>query len=241
VLSAVLWDMGGPIDRETEYERLIDEDMRRALRDAGVGCSDAEFQEAARWAVASFAPNAYRAMVWKLSSFRAEVARQVYEQVAAGSDRRHLARGGMELRQGVDELLRALHGNGVPQSLVTNNEPSRVLADLARHGLDHCFVFPPPQDPPVRKPNPAVFLNAAAALEVPAASCLVVGDRIDTDVVPAKQLGMTAVLFRTGRHVQQQPRTWEEVPDHEVGDVPQLAGVLRTLGLVREGGAGSRP
>ncbi len=94
MLKAVLWDMGGPIDREVEYESLIDEDMRRALREADVGFSDADFSEAARWAVDSFAPNAYKAMVWKLTSFRAEVAEQVYEQVAAGSDSRHAIRGG---------------------------------------------------------------------------------------------------------------------------------------------------
>ena len=62
--------------------------------------------------------------------------------------------------------------------------------------------------------------------------CLVIGDRIDTDIVPAKQLGMTTVLFRTGRHARQQPRTWEETPDHEVETVPQLAAMLGQLGLI---------
>ena len=231
MLSAVLWDMGGPIDREVEYERLIDEDMRRALERAGIECSDADFREAERWAVASFAPNAYRAIVWKLSAFRADVAQQVYEEVAANSERRHVARGGMELREGIDALIRAVHRNGIPQGLVTNNDPSRVLADLARHDLEHCFVFPPRRDPPLRKPNPEVFLNAAAALDVAPEDCLVVGDRLDTDIVPARQLGMTAVRFRTGRHAGQQPRTWEEVPDHEVSDVAELAALLARLGL----------
>ena len=36
MLRAVLWDMGGPIDQEIEYERLIDEDMKRDLTQAGV-------------------------------------------------------------------------------------------------------------------------------------------------------------------------------------------------------------
>lgn len=231
MLSAVLWDMGGPIDREVEYERLIDEDMRRALGEAGVACSDADFREAERWAVASFAPNAYRAMVWKLSQFRADVALRVYEEVGANSERRHVARDGMELREGIDELLQAVHRSGIPQGLVTNNDPERVLADLAHHGLDHCFVFAPRRDPPLRKPNPEVFLDAAAALEAAPEDCLVVGDRIDTDIVPARQLGMTAVRFRTGRHAGQQPRTWEEVPDHEVSDVAELAALLARLGL----------
>ena len=232
MLRAVLWDMGGPIDQEIEYERLIDEDMKRDLTQAGVTRSGADFREAGRWAVDSYASNAYKAMVWKLSSFRVELAEQVYAQVAAGSDRRHTIRGGIELREGIDELVRSLHRGGTWLGLVTNNEPARVRTDLARYDLDNLFAFAPPRDPPLRKPNPEVFLNAAAALEVRPGSCLVVGDRIDADIVPAKLLGMTTVLFRTGRHAQQQPRTWGEVPDHQVQTVSQLAGLLGQLGLI---------
>ena len=231
MLKAVLWDVGGPIDREVEYECLIDRDMRRALREAGVGFSDSDFHEAARWAVDSFAPNAYKAMAWRLTSFRAGVAERVYARVADGDDQRHAVRGGMELREGVEEVIRSLHRSGVPQGLVTNNEPSRVRADLARHDLDRCFVFAPPRDPPIQKPDPEVFLNAAAALAVSPDECLVIGDRVDADVVPAKLLGMATVLFRTGRHARQQPRTWEETPDYEVETVTELAQVLREFGL----------
>jgi putative hydrolase of the HAD superfamily len=56
-----------------------------------------------------------------------------------------------------------------------------------------------------------------------------VGDRIDNDVVPAKLLGMRTVLFRTGRHRAQQPRSWEERPDVEVHDV---AGLERGITLL---------
>ena len=232
MLRAVLWDMGGPIDQETEYERLIDEDIKEALTEAGVTWSDGDFLEASRWAVESFAPNAYQAIVWKLSSFRAELAEPAYDRVASLSDRRHASRGGLELREGVDGLIQSLHRSGTLQGLVTNNEPARVRADLARFDLDRCFAFATPLDPPLRKPNPEVFLNAASALEVEPDECVVVGDRVDADMVPAKRLGMTTVLFRTGRHADQQPRTWEEVPDHEVRTVPELGDVLERLGLV---------
>ncbi len=232
MLKAVLWDMGGPIDEEVGYERLIDQDMKRALAEAGVTCSEADFREAAGWAVDSYASNAYKAMVWKLSSFRVELAEQVYMQVAAGSDRRHTIRGGIELREGIDELIRSLHRGGTRLGLVTNNEPARVRTDLARYHLDNLFVFAPPRDPPLRKPNSEVFLYAAVALDVRPDDCLVIGDRIDTDIVPAKLLGMTTVLFRTGRHARQQPRTWEETPEHQVETVLQLAAVLAELGLV---------
>ncbi len=56
-----------------------------------------------------------------------------------------------------------------------------------------------------------------------------VGDRIDNDIVPAKWLGMRAILFRTGRHIHQQPRSWLELPDAEVYDVPGLEAALDSL------------
>ena len=56
-----------------------------------------------------------------------------------------------------------------------------------------------------------------------------VGDRIDNDVAPAKLLGMRAVLFRTGRHIAQSPRSHEEAPDAEVRDSAELRSALGRL------------
>jgi putative hydrolase of the HAD superfamily len=53
-----------------------------------------------------------------------------------------------------------------------------------------------------------------------------VGDRIDNDVVPAKLLGMRTILFRTGRHAKQQPRSWNELPDAEVHTVAELEDAI---------------
>ncbi len=56
-----------------------------------------------------------------------------------------------------------------------------------------------------------------------------VGDRIDNDIAPAITLGMRTVLFRTGRHAAQQPRSADEVPDAEVRDVAGLKVALELL------------
>ena len=66
-----------------------------------------------------------------------------------------------------------------------------------------------------------------------------VGDRIDNDVAPARTLGMRTVLFRTGRHAAQQPRSADEVPDAEVRNVAGLRVVLAHL--LNEPTAGVRP
>ena len=56
-----------------------------------------------------------------------------------------------------------------------------------------------------------------------------VGDRIDNDIAPAKLLGMRTVLFRTGRHIEQQARSHQEVPDAEVLDVVALRVAMENL------------
>jgi FMN phosphatase YigB (HAD superfamily) len=55
------------------------------------------------------------------------------------------------------------------------------------------------------------------------------GTAIDNDVYPAKLLGMKTVLFRTGRHIDQQPRAPSDVPDAEVRSAEELRSALKAM------------
>jgi FMN phosphatase YigB (HAD superfamily) len=57
-----------------------------------------------------------------------------------------------------------------------------------------------------------------------------VGDRLDTDIAPAKALGMATIRFRTGRYRRQKPRSPAEAPDVEVTDVPELEAAIAGCG-----------
>jgi FMN phosphatase YigB (HAD superfamily) len=86
-----------------------------------------------------------------------------------------------------------------------------------------------------------LFLHACEALDVAPEECIMVGDRIDCDIVPAKQLGMRAVRLRTGRHASQEPRSWDERPDAEATDVPGLrAAILALLDRAASGPPGGQ-
>jgi putative hydrolase of the HAD superfamily len=100
---------------------------------------------------------------------------------------------------------------------------------LERAGLAKFFAYRGAAGTGLRKPDPRVFLHACTALTVIPARCIMVGDRIDNDIAPARLLGMATVLVRTGRHADQQPRSWMEIPDEIVRDVPGLAQVLDRL------------
>ena len=219
VRRGVLWDIGGPIDTEITAEAMIDDTLRRVAGQCrGHPVSAAEFAVANAAAVAGFAPNAYQAILWALLGPAAEAAWT--ELVAALPVRL------FELRPGIAELLRDLHAAGIRLGLAAN-QPTAILRDLRQAGLLDLFHMRDVSgDTGYRKPDPRLFLHACAGLDLPAEGVVMVGDRIDNDIAPARGLGMATIRFRTGRHRRQRPRSWLETPQAEVEDVPSLRAAL---------------
>ena len=202
----LLWDIGGPIDTETESEAAMDAALQRI---AGTDISAANDA-----AIASFAPNTYQAMLWTLMGNAAPAA---WAALVASPPLRPF-----QLRPGIAELLRALADRGVPMGLAAN-QPASVHVPLRDAGILDLFRA---QDVSgtigLRKPDPRLFLHACGGLGLLPEQTVMIGDRIDNDIAPARLLGMGTILFRTGRHARQQPRSWLETPDYEVADIEGL-------------------
>src|SRR6266702_4550040 len=118
-----------------------------------------------------------------------------------------------QLRPDIDGLLRWLSGRGIKLGIV-DNQPERVRERLARAGIGDLFDYEGLSSvTSFRKPDPRAFLATAEALGVPPSACIMVGDRIDNDIAPAKMLSMAAIQLRSGRHRRQQPRSPAETTD----------------------------
>lgn len=79
------------------------------------------------------------------------------------------------------------------------------------------------------KPSAAFFEAGLAALGVPAAAAVMVGDDLASDVLAAQRAGLTGVLVRTGKYRPGagQPGGQSGGPDHvidSVADLPSLLG-----------------
>jgi putative hydrolase of the HAD superfamily len=229
---AVLFDVGGPINTEVAHERGWDAGILAGFTEAGRAVSAERYAAAWRWAVAAFAPNAYAAVIWTLAGGDAPLARAIYDAAA----RQAHERGAFELRPGIAVLFTSLHERGLLLGLAAN-QPAAALARLDAAGVG-CF-FTHREVSGVHgyaKPDVRLFLRACEQLGVAPDACIMVGDRVDNDIAPARLLGMRTVLFRTGRHATQQPRSWDELPDAEVHSVDELCAALDAL---LHAGAGS--
>jgi FMN phosphatase YigB (HAD superfamily) len=134
-----------------------------------------------------------------------------------------------ELRDGIADVIAWLHGRRLLLGFAAN-QPAQTLAVLDERGLGRYFHHREVSGTHgYRKPDVRLFLRCCDELGVAPEQCIMVGDRIDNDIAPARLLGMKAVLFRTGRHAAQQPRSWEEAPHAEVQDVSGLRDALERL------------
>lgn len=74
----------------------------------------------------------------------------------------------------------------------------------------------------VGKPSPLMVEVALATLGVAASDCVMVGDRLETDVVMGKRLGLTTVLVLSGVTRLDDPRIAEFAPDAVIASVGDL-------------------
>ena len=74
----------------------------------------------------------------------------------------------------------------------------------------------------VGKPSPIILEVALAALGVLAADCVIVGDRIETDITMGKRLGLTTVLVLSGITRPDDSRIHGIAPDLVAGSVADL-------------------
>lgn len=78
----------------------------------------------------------------------------------------------------------------------------------------------------VSKPDPRIFEIALQRAGCEAQKALMVGDRIDNDIRPARALGMKTVWLRQGLGSLVEPREDGERPDHTVFSLRELADLL---------------
>ena len=85
------------------------------------------------------------------------------------------------------------------------------------------FVFTEIQDDyKITKPDPRYFEAVLKKCKCKPEESIMVGDRIDKDIIPAKMVGMKTIRIKIGIHKNQEPRIPEEIPDLTVNKIEEI-------------------
>ena len=81
----------------------------------------------------------------------------------------------------------------------------------------------------VRKPDPEIFRLAMNLANTSPEHCIMVGDRLDTDIGPANKLGMKTIRITNSLFKLQQPMNEFEKPTYVVANLSEIANILDKL------------
>lgn len=78
----------------------------------------------------------------------------------------------------------------------------------------------------VEKPDLRIFERALERAGCPPEAAVMIGDRLDNDIAPAKRAGLRTIWIRQGFGGMAVPSTQEETPDYCVNTLGELLELL---------------
>ena len=210
---------------ESEHEearaRLAVEVLSPVVR----GYSVSQYWSDVEEAVTVLCPSAYQYVFWKyLKNDRS----QFDKLFGSFKEKWKQRRSPLKLNSGLEKEVKAISQNF--NIGIAGQYGKDVLELLEKHSLLDCFAYRFTQDDfSITKPDPRYYEQILKKCGVAPDECIMVGDRIDKDVIPARQLGMKSILVRTGLYKNQQPRIPFEIPDAELNSIKGLAETLLKL------------
>jgi FMN phosphatase YigB (HAD superfamily) len=227
-ITTVFLDAGGVILDESEAEETSARVAVQVLRTVVPDYSIQDYWADADEAVKCFCPSVPQYIFWKALNHDLSLFDQLYVAYLGEFRQR---RPPLKLTQGLEPEIQAISDD--LKLGIAGQYGRELLGLLEEHSVLGRFTYRLTQDDlATTKPDLRFFESLVKRSGVDPRECIMVGDRIDKDIIPAKLLGMKTILIRTGLHKNQRPRIPFEVPDAELGSV---AGLARIVSKVAQG------
>jgi putative hydrolase of the HAD superfamily len=110
------------------------------------------------------------------------------------------------------------------------NQSEDILELLEKSGFDKFFkVKAISSSVKLRKPDPKIFELALSEAGRNAEDCIMVGDRLDTDICPANNMGMTTIRTTNSLFTLQVPKRACEHPSYTVARLSEIPELLQSI------------
>ncbi len=113
---------------------------------------------------------------------------------------------------------------------IISNEPEETLEPLINSNIFSLFNrISIPSKIKMKKPHWKLLLDLINMTEFPASRCIMIGDRLDIDILPANQLGMKTIRFTDSLFNLQSPNVKNEIPTHTVKKLEEITNVIQYI------------
>ncbi len=206
----IFFDVGNTLVDESEAHERRNMQLSNALATKGISISRQDVDQAMMRAAMEFAPRLIRRALEMLIGRGAE-CEELLNEIRYDKKYEHPYPRTHELLNHLS--LRFKIG-------VIANQSRGTLERLTSYGLaKHVSVCLSSTEEGLSKPDPAIFDLALARARCAPSNAVMVGDRIDNDISPAKQAGWNTVRVLQGYARFQQPRYAHELADHTVNSI----------------------
>ena len=132
--------------------------------------------------------------------------------------------------EGVFEVLETMRKDGYRIAMIVNGDSAGTRNIIATCGLEDCFdVIVISEEVGIEKPDKQIFQVALDKLGVEAENAVMVGNRIDADIVGANRIGMKSVWFRWNDRYEETIGSEEEKPSFIIKSLSELPGILSSI------------
>ena len=224
-IKAILFDIGGPIDSEILNDKLLKLHFIEEFSKHNITINDSDIENCLTRLINNFDKNIYLSLCEYFSNDKDNIKISVYKNILFRSKERDLIRKAPEISKDVFEVLKYLSINY--KLGVVANQTQDALKLLKITGINKYFRnFEVSESIGFEKPDERIFLYVMNMLEVSNEECIMIGDRIDNDIIPANNLNIFSIRIKTGRFSYQAPRDKSEIPKYEIDNLLELQNIL---------------
>ena len=216
-IKNIFLDAGGVILNESSFEEKSADLITEIINDYNSSYSLSGYWSDVEEAVYRFVPKVYDYILYKnidnINDYTK--AKDLYKK--------NLKKANLEfqLMDGIKDFLMAF--SDVYQIGILGQYGKDFKEYLEETNVLRYFTFTEIQDNyDLTKPDPRYFAAILNSCECKAAESIMIGDRIDKDIIPAKMTRMKTIRLKTGLHKNQEPRIPEEIPDLTVEKIKDI-------------------
>ena len=219
MIKVLLFDIGETLLDAVGQQDALMEAHRTVLERFGFELSVEGYSRLDSEKISQFVPSTMHAITWQFAKPDVRLFNEITKEVR--SHYPEIRSLGYSLYPAADVVLKQLAGQYT--LALAGNAPASIVDVLDDLGVLSWFRHTDVSGSlGIKKPDVSFFRTILDRAGFAPSEAIMIGDRLDNDIIPAKGLGLRTVWMRQGRYASLEPRVPGELPDETISELEEL-------------------